>query len=429
MRVLFLASYFPRPEQPLIGTWALEQARALAHCCDLRVACCVPYIPSVLGIVGKARPWIRVPREHTWPKPAAGSAGGMQSDVRVTYLKSLYYPVSVLKQRAFRNPGPQRALMWASVRRRLLRLVDDFRPEVIYCHHTDVNGYLAARIRQLRQIPFAVTDHDFQEVTECATWPARRAFFEKVKREAGRSICVAKRMEEDTKRLFPQYPTTTVYNGINPLPSEIFGTPRPAELQGRRVILSVGMFAPRKAFPLLVEAFKPVSERHPEALLRIIGDGTDRPAIEAAVATHKLEGKVTLLGLQPQARVFQEMAWSDVFALPSWNEPFATVYIEAMGAGLPVIAASDGGIADVVKDGVHGLLVPPKRVDAVTAALERLLSDEPARREMGKNARAMVENELMWSANARRLCEIFGEILEQQRTPQSSKDGVLSARA
>jgi glycosyltransferase involved in cell wall biosynthesis len=404
MRVLFLASYFPRPSKPLIGTWALEQARALAQLTDLRVVCFTPYIPSIFALLKRARPWVIVPPAHTWPPTTEGQKG-----VRTTYLKTLYYPIPPFKKVGHRNPEPQMAGAWRSVRGRLLAIVDEFQPAVIYGHHTAMNGYMAERIFRLRNIPFVITDHDYQEISDCGQLPKRKKMFDRIKTAASQNICVSRHMENETRRLFPNVCTTTVYNGINKIPADMLSQPRPEELRGKQVVLSVGMFAPRKGFPLLVEAFAQASQSQPNAVLRIVGDGEDRPAIEAMIRRHNLQGKVSLLGLQPQKQVFQEMAWADLFALVSWNEPFATVFIEAMGVGRPVITASDGGICDVVKDGVHGLVVPPKDAPAAARAIQALLSDEPRRRAMGEQGRALVETQLNWTANARRLIEFFEE--------------------
>jgi glycosyltransferase involved in cell wall biosynthesis len=416
MRVLFLASYFPRPAKPLIGTWALEQARALVNLGDVRVVCCTPYVPRILGILPRAKGWVNVPLEHVWPPtrspatdpPLPATAKG----VHTTYLQGLFYPIPPFKRWAYSNPRRQMNMAWRSIRDRLLRIVDQFQPQVVFAHHTAVNGYFAERIRQLRPIPFVVTDHDFFEISDCDHLPRRRAMFERIKMAASTNVCVSQRMENDTRRIFPNARAQTVHNGINPLPADIFSTPRPAELRDRQIVLSVGMFTPRKGFPLLIEAFKSVAEKHPRAVLRIIGDGKDRPAIEAAITQHGLADKVALLGLQPSHQVFQEMAWADLFALVSWDEPFATVFIEAMGAGIPVITASDGGITDVVRHGVHGLIVPPKDAVAAASAMNELLADDARRRAMGAQARALVENQLTWSANAQRMFALFNEAIQ-----------------
>ena len=101
------------------------------------------------------------------------------------------------------------------------------------------------------------------------------------------------------------------------------------------------------------------------------------------------------------------MSWADCFALVGWNEPFATVYLEAMAAGKPILCCSDGGINDVISPGVHGYVVPPRQVEQTALALDRLLSNDVKRNEMGRNARQLIEQTLTWDAKAAELIKQF----------------------
>jgi glycosyltransferase involved in cell wall biosynthesis len=395
MRVLFLASYFPKPGIPLAGVWALEQAKALAEVVDLEVASCTPWVPGLLEWIDKARPWINVPATHQWDR------------VTVRYFKSLYYPVAPLNAWAYPDPSRQMALTWASVRGRMLRMVERFRPHVLFCHHTAVSGYLASRIHAITGLPYVITDHDYDEIATCVRLPGRRAFFEPILRQACRHLSVSSRMEADVRRIFPFVATETLHNGVNLPTSGALAVPRPSELGNRLVIFSAGMFMERKGIPVLIEAFARVSDRYPEAILRIAGDGRNRSAIEEVIDRHRLRDRVFLLGRLPHLDILREMAWADFFALVGWDEPFGVVYLEAMSTGKPIVASTDSGIADIAQDGVHGLLVPPKDVDATARALDRLLGSPAERLEMGKNAEALVRDRLTWRANTDRLLQIF----------------------
>ena len=103
----------------------------------------------------------------------------------------------------------------------------------------------------------------------------------------------------------------------------------------------------------------------------------------------------------------QEMVWCDAFALIGWDEPFATVFIEAMSAGKPIVCANDGGITDAVRDGVHGRTVPPHDLPAATAALDALLLDETQRIRMGAAAQSLAVEHLSWDANAQDDAQLF----------------------
>jgi glycosyltransferase involved in cell wall biosynthesis len=113
----------------------------------------------------------------------------------------------------------------------------------------------------------------------------------------------------------------------------------------------------------------------------IVGDGPERAALEAAAATAQVE----LLG--ERGDVPEQLAASDVFVLSSRSEGMPMSILEAMAAGLPVVASAVGGIPEIVRDGETGLLVPPGDADALAAALGRLLDDDGLRRRLGAAGR------------------------------------------
>jgi len=403
-RVLFLATFFPRPLNMLLGPWALAQAQALRrHIPDFRVISLTPLVPKLLARSPGSRAYAYTPAEHRF------------GQLDVAYPRWLLYPIPPFKQWAFPAPQRQLRLGWWSAASGLRRHIRQARPDVIFAHHTAVNGYVARRIQEEFGIPYVITDHDFQEVTYCERFPARKALFAEIYRHASAVVAVSGRMEADMRRIFPGVPAFTVHNGIDPLPAACWTTPRPAELVGRKIIFSAGMFYQRKGIPLLVEAFGKIADRHPDALLRIAGDGAERPQIEAAIRNARVEQRVQLLGKVAHEVVLQEMVWSDAFALIGWDEPFATVFIEAMGAGKPIVCANDGGITDVVRDGVHGRTVAPKSLDAAVEALDAILDDDSGRLRMGAAAKALVAEKLTWDANAVAMLALFRQAAAKPR--------------
>lgn len=173
------------------------------------------------------------------------------------------------------------------------------------------------------------------------------------------------------------------------------------------------MFAERKGIPLLIQAFGQIAHHHPDAILRIIGSGSDEAKIRQTVMALNLNDRVQLVGKKAHAEVLQEMVWADCFALVGWNEPFATVYLEAMAAGKPIVCCNDGGINDVIQDGVHGYAVPPKDVDATATALDQMLGDRAKRQEMGCNAQRLILEKLTWDAKTNELINLFEQAVAQ----------------
>ncbi len=143
-------------------------------------------------------------------------------------------------------------------------------------------------------------------------------------------------------------------------------------------VLCVARQYPRKRVADLIEAFRQVVDQLPhQARLVVIGDGPEHGALAAQVARLGLEGQVKLLGALPNDA--EVRAWyrrCAVFCLPSIQEGFGIVFLEAMASGLPVVSTTATAIPEVVPHGRAGLLVPPRDPEALAQALLTLLGDD-----------------------------------------------------
>lgn len=326
------------------------------------------------------------------------------------YPKWTYYPLPGLRQWDYRHPALMHATAWRSAARQLERLIREVNPDVIYVNHAWISGDIARRLKKLYGIPYVVTDLDFVELTDCEKYPPRRRFVARVMRDADMVAPVSRRMEADIQRIFRGTRTTVAHYGAEPIPESIRRIPRPPELQNKKIVFSAARFFSRKGGPLMVRAFGRIAKKHPSALLRIAGTGDDVPLMEKEIADAGCADQVHLLGGVPHERVLQELVWCDLFALFGWDEPFATVYLEAFSAGKPVACCSDGGINDVLVNGAHGLAVSPHDVDAAAAALDRMLEDDAMRARMAAAAKDLFESRLTWDRTAQFLIEILRSV-------------------
>ena len=104
------------------------------------------------------------------------------------------------------------------------------------------------------------------------------------------------------------------------------------------------------------------------------------------------------------------VAAADVLALPSWTEGLPLVVLEAMALGRPVVATTVGGTPELVSDGETGLLVPPRDVEALTAALKRVLDDGDLRRRLGEAGKRRVAERFSSEAMTRDVLAIYDEV-------------------
>jgi glycosyltransferase involved in cell wall biosynthesis len=152
------------------------------------------------------------------------------------------------------------------------------------------------------------------------------------------------------------------------------------------MIVSVARLEHEKSVETLIAAMKTVAVAEPSAVCMIAGEGSQRAALLAQIDKSGLEGAVRLLGFRTDALALMNAA--DVFVLPSPNEPFGLVLIEAMSVGKPVIATSAGGPLEIVVEGETGLLVAPSAAEEMGRAILALVRDADLRRRMGAAGRA-----------------------------------------
>jgi glycosyltransferase involved in cell wall biosynthesis len=169
---------------------------------------------------------------------------------------------------------------------------------------------------------------------------------------------------------------------------DVAAAPRARHGQRPPRLITVGRLKSPKDFPTLVRA---VASLRPDAFdeLLVVGDGPDRGALAGEVSSLGLDGRIRLLG--ERADVAALLAGADIFVLSSRSEGLPLSVIEAMAAGLPVVASAVGGLHELVVDGETGLLVRPGDPAALAEALRRLVADRDCRRQLGDAGRARAE--------------------------------------
>ncbi|MBX3739293.1 MAG: glycosyltransferase family 4 protein [Candidatus Didemnitutus sp.] len=190
---------------------------------------------------------------------------------------------------------------------------------------------------------------------------------------------------EEMRAYFMPWGTLRLRVIPNPVPPASTPARTPSQ-----TILAVGRLARQKGFDYLLPALACVAERFPDWRLRIIGEGGERARLEKQAAELGLRDRVDLPGLRPEIGV--EYAGAKIFVLPSRYEGFPNALVEAMAAGLPVVAAQcRGGIAEIIRDGQNGLLFPPGNVPVLAEALERLMGSADLRERLGGQASRVAE--------------------------------------
>jgi glycosyltransferase involved in cell wall biosynthesis len=174
---------------------------------------------------------------------------------------------------------------------------------------------------------------------------------------------------------------------------------------GRRAVLVLARLEAEKGVDVAIQAAALV----PEIDLVIAGDGSCRAALETTAAKLRVAERVHFLGYRPDPAAL--LANADVFVLPSLVEGFPLSVVEAMAAGVPVVATDIGGTREAVEHERTGLLVPPRDAAALAAAIRRTLSEPGATSTRVAAARDRVTRELSAPAIAARVTAIYDSLL------------------
>jgi len=174
-------------------------------------------------------------------------------------------------------------------------------------------------------------------------------------------------------------------------------------------ILFLGRVHPAKGVGELLDACALLAPRYPQLRLVLAGEGELDWARRRADACG-IGGQVDLPGWLDAGACTRQLACASVFCLPSWAEGVPMAMLEAMAAGRPVVVSAVGGMLDVIRDGVDGVLVPPHDAVALAAGLERVLGDPAFGASLAQRARARIALDYSMDQMCRRLAAIYARL-------------------
>lgn len=236
-------------------------------------------------------------------------------------------------------------------------------PDIIHAHFT-FGGNIATVLKQKYNLPLVITEHSSAVNKEVIP----KSIFNLAKEaycNADKLISVSSKLEESILRHW-NIKSSIVHNIVD---TNIF-TPSSNKNNDNFNFLSVGHLEHNKGFDILIKGFYKANFQSSVNLF-IIGDGTLKREIQTMINECGLSSQIKLLGRLPRKEIAETTKKSQAFVLASRSETFGVVYIEAMAAGLPVIATACGGPEDFVND-KNGILIPTNNVDELKKALHKM---------------------------------------------------------
>jgi glycosyltransferase involved in cell wall biosynthesis len=201
--------------------------------------------------------------------------------------------------------------------------------------------------------------------------------------------------------VIPNGVDTELYRPLEPGEERPPGPPR---------ILFVGRFDTRNRLDILLQAARILQDEGRDFVVQVVGDGPLRPMYHRQARSLGVWDRIRWLGLldRERPRLYRE---ATVFAAPCILASFGVVLLEAMASGTPIVCADNVGFRQVIRDGAPGRFVPPGDAGALAAGIAEQLDDADRRRDWGERGRAVAVERYSWPEVARRVEELYLEIL------------------
>lgn len=185
-------------------------------------------------------------------------------------------------------------------------------------------------------------------------------------------------------------------------------------------LVTTGSLIWKKGYENLLLALGSLRASGVTARLRVIGDGPERQRVLYTISDLGLGDSVDLLGRLDETQVRDELRRSDLFVLASLSEGISNAALEGMSCGLPVVSTNVGGMAEVIRDGVEGRLVPPRDPEAMAEVIYQLSGDRELRLRMGAAARDRVVRQFDSDKHIAAWRELLGSAMDKHRARVSS---------
>lgn len=302
-----------------------------------------------------------------------------------------------------------------SVLRRIRRIIAERNPDIVQTHN--VKSHFLMRLsglwRTRRWLAFhhgyTTTDFKMRCYNQLDRWSLRAA--QRVVTVCGAFAGDLSERGVPADRIVVRHNSVRPFQPVEPAAMEALRATLPAN---RPILLVVGRLSHEKGHADFLEALNILRNRTSQPFHAVlVGDGPEQERLEAARARLGLEGFVTMAGLQHDVRPWYGIA--TMVVMPSHSEGSPNVLLEAMAAGVPVVATRVGGVPEIATNGETALLVEPRNPEAMASAIQRMLQDEGLRACLANRGRELVEEKYSPEAYRRSLVEIYEQVLAEPR--------------
>ncbi len=402
-RVAVVAEFYPSRRDPVLGVWAHRQALATRDAgAQLRVLVLHRLVPPRASLArgpAGARSFPQAARELA--DRVREPRRQLRDGLNVTYVPYVSPP----RELAYASWGAWAAPALGLALRMLAR---SFPFELVHAHNAVPAGDAVRRAGIARPLIVSVHGGD-------VFYTARRdaAGAQAVARglRAAELVLANSHGIAELARTHGARDTRVVHLGSD-LPSARRPAQGEARSAGPPTLVTVAHLIARKRHADVLRALAVLGERHPALRYAIIGDGPERVALEGLAARLGVADRVDFHGQLAPQEALERARRCTLFVMPSIDEAFGVVYVEAMAAGLPAIGCrGEPGPEEIAAAGDGFLLVPPGDIERLTQRIDELLSDAHRLREAGQRARATVAANFTWERCGEQTLAAYADVL------------------
>lgn len=282
--------------------------------------------------------------------------------------------------------------------RKFRKIIKSINPDAIHTHNCCLFTYFFAFGFRKQKWNYFHTCHSVPIIDVSRKERIIRRIF--IKRNLMYSIAISDAVKNEFERKYNIKNIPAIYNGIPLMNID--------KLDEKYDFISIARFYDVKNHIFLIKCFKEFLNFYPNATLVCVGGGEMFQKISDLVTNNKLTKNIFLVGEQDD--VYSFLSKSKIFVLPSLNEGNPISILEAMDCGLPVIASNVGGIPDVIKDDINGILIDPNIENTLIEAMKRLFNDNLLYFKISQNNKKSVQK-----YSIKNCCDEYVELFKSKK--------------
>ncbi|MFW6030035.1 MAG: glycosyltransferase [Halanaerobiales bacterium] len=401
MKVLILSHLYPNKTNPSYGIFVHQQVKKLVELgIEVKVIAPVPYSPGILHFYDKWRDYGSIPDRE--------NIEGIE----------VYHPryIALPRQIFFDLSGYN---YYYGIKSLVANIYRDFNFDLINAHVALPDGFAGKLLKKkYESIPLLVTIHGDDVNNVIHKNKKCRKSIVSVFKEADCIIANSQRTKSKIARFYDKKDKIhLIYNGVSQKLISKADQHKQMDFVSdkTKIILTVARLQKVKGIDYAIKALAGIREIYSDFKYIVIGDGAEREYLIQLAKDYDLIDKIEFLGRKSNSTVMEYMSKCDIFILPSWNEAFGMVYLEALANAKAVIGCRGQGVEEIIEDGISGLLVNAKDVIDLQEKILNLLTDSHLSQMIGNAGQKTVIENFTLEASVNKLIHLYKSILEDKR--------------